>query len=56
MQWHECNKQLFIYLNNFLEFYFHVKIRVLQRANYRCFFEPSRYRVVKIVWSCSEVV
>jgi hypothetical protein len=29
MQRHECNKQLFIYLFIFLEFYFLVKIRVL---------------------------
>jgi hypothetical protein len=30
MQWHQCNKQLFTYIDNFLEFYFLAKIRVLQ--------------------------
>jgi hypothetical protein len=29
MQQHECNKQLFTYIDNFLGFYFLVKIRVL---------------------------
>jgi hypothetical protein len=33
MQRHECNKQLFIYLNNFLEFYFLTKIRVLHNGS-----------------------
>jgi hypothetical protein len=30
VQQHECNKQLFTYINNFLEFYFLMKIRTLQ--------------------------
>jgi hypothetical protein len=42
MQRHECNKHnYFIYINNFLEFYFLVKIRVLHIWIINCF--PSFY-------------
>jgi hypothetical protein len=29
MQWHECNKHNYLFINNSLKFYFLMKIRVL---------------------------